>query len=160
MGIREVNVHDLETSFPADGIYYSAVMPVDLSNYRNNCDKPKISRIRAVLSWNIPPSITDPDDLQYWGNILDAHVQIRPGDNVPPDTPPRMTIGGIHVIDIDNSTGLTVSTAKFASENVVVDSKGRQCPFGGRIDMKIWEIGSNYVGQWYRLHSITLMIRQ
>ena len=151
LGIKEINVHDLETSFPADGIYYSAVMPVDLSNHRNNCNKPKISRIRAVLSWNIPPSITDPDDLQYWGNILDAHVQIKPGDNVPPNTPPRMLIGGIHVNDIDNGTGTTVSVAKFASEDVIVDSKARQCPFGGRIDMKIWEIGSDYVGQWYKI---------
>src|SRR4030095_3941947 len=138
LGIKEINVHDLETSFPADGIYYSAVMPVDLSNHRNICNKPKISRIRVVLSWNIPPSMTDPDDLQYWGNILDAHVQIKPGDNVPP----RMLIGGIKVNDIDNGTGTTVSVAKFASEDVIVDSKARQCPFGGRIDMKIWEIGS------------------
>ena len=59
---------------------YSAILPVDLTYHRRSCKEPKVARVRAVLSWAVPPSTTDPDALNYWGNRIDAHVQINPGD--------------------------------------------------------------------------------
>jgi hypothetical protein len=155
LGIKKLNVHDFEKSFPNEGICYSVVMPVDLSKYRTGCEKPKIARVRAVLSWNIAPSSTDPDELKYWGNRVDAHVQIRPGEVVNPDSPPRIVIGGIHINDIDNTNGLTTPDAKFAQSGVYADHRPvtprLQCPFGGRIDIQGLDFGVNYIGQWYKI---------
>lgn len=155
LGIKKLNVHDFEKSFPSGGICYSVVMPVDLGKYLRGCEKPNIARIRAVLSWNIPPSTNNPDELKYWGNRIDAHVQIRPGEVVNPDTPPRILIGGIHVKDIDDTTGETTPDARFGQSNVFADSRGvtprLPCPFGGRIDIQGLDFGINYIGKWYKI---------
>lgn len=154
LGIKQVNVHDFEKSFPKDGICYSVVMPVDLSQYRRGCENPKIARVRAVLSWNIAPSSTDPDELKYWGNRIDAHIQIRPGDVVDPNTPPRLVIGGIHIVDIDAS-GMTKPDAKFSQSAVYADHRPvvtrLPCPFGGRVDIQGPDFGVNYIGKWYKI---------
>jgi hypothetical protein len=73
----EVQVHDI-ANIPADGLQYSAILPIDLTKLHRGCDQPRIARIRAVLSWNVPPSTVNPDEVPYWGNRLDAHVQIQP----------------------------------------------------------------------------------
>jgi hypothetical protein len=155
LGIKKVNVHDFEKSFPKEGICYSVVMPVDLSKYRRECEKPRIARVRAVLSWNMPPSSTNPDELKHWGNRIDSHVQIRPGDIVNPDSPPRLVIGGIHVVDIDNATGMTTPDAKFAQSGVYADHRPvvtrLACPFGGRVDIQGLDFGVNYIGRWYKI---------
>jgi len=154
LGIKSVNVHDFGKSFPEEGICHSVVVPVNLSQYRRGCEEPKIGRVRAVLSWNVSPSSTDPDKLDYWGNRLDAHVQIRPGEVVLPESPPRFVLGGIHVNDIDDITGMTVPDAKFSSSDTYADSKPaprRPCPFGGQVNIKALDYGINYVGRWYKI---------
>jgi hypothetical protein len=105
-GCVQVNVHDIQR-LPDGGLCYSAVLPVDLNFHRQECEKPKIARIRAVLSWNSPPSTTNPDALPYWGNRMDTHVQIRPGIKIDPGNPKPMIIvlGGVSVDEIDASTG-------------------------------------------------------
>lgn len=154
LGIKQVNVHDFAESFPKEGICYSVVMPVDLSKYRRGCENPKIARVRAVISWNIPPSNTNPDELKYWGNRIDAHIQIRPGEIVEPNTPPRIVIGGIHVADID-ATGMTKPDAKFAQSATYADDRPGvsllACPFGGRVDIQGPDFGVNYIGKWYKI---------
>jgi len=50
----------------------------------------KIGAWRAVLSWAVPPYTTDPDALQYWGNLIDTHVQIRRA--CPQPLTPKMSI--------------------------------------------------------------------
>jgi len=146
LGTVGVNVHDI-ASIPAGGLVYSAVLPVDLSKHRNSCEKPKIGRVRAVLSWATPPSKTNPNALTYWGNLLDTHVQIQPGKNPNYLTPTIAILGGIPTSMINSSTGLTTSSAVFALTNLPADSLGRACPFGGRVSVQ----GESFVGYKYKL---------
>lgn len=150
LGTRSVNVHDIMKP-PFDELSYSAILPVDLNAVRRPCGKPKIARIRAVLSWNTPPSTTDPDALKHWGNRLDAHVQIPPGYPPPGDTPNIFQIGGIARQPYINvfGNGMTTTNAQFASSGVFADfaAPRRECPFGGFITVK----GSPVLGRKYRL---------
>lgn len=131
MGTAMVPVHDI-AAIPADGLHYAAIMPVDLSAHRQPCEKPKIGRVRAVLSWNVPPSNVDPDAIPHWGNRLDTHVQTKPGD--PFVIEPKISIlGGIGVANIFTlTTGMTKPLAKFAYADIFADpwDSTRSCPFG------------------------------
>src|SRR5262249_3810106 len=137
-GTVKVNVHDIPT-IPKEGLCYSAILPVDLSKIRQSCKKPKIARIRAVLSWNVPPSTTDPNKLEFYGNRLDSHVQINPAEPGTPQDPEIRNIGGIPVEFIDTpGLGLTLSGvgAAFAHyPGVAAGASDRQCPFGGDLYM-------------------------
>ncbi len=146
-----VNVHDYPT-IPAEGLSYSAVLPVDLNAIRRPCGGrtggPRIARIRAVLSWATPPSTTDPDKLDHWGNRIDAHVQIRPGKQVVDQQPIVSIIGGIGLSDINVfGNGLTKPSATFAFGGSAADAYSRECPFGGLIIVQ----GPPVVGNKYRL---------
>lgn len=134
LGTVPVNVHDID-DIPADGLHYTAVLPVDLAAYRQPCSEPKIGRVRAVLSWNAAPSTTDPDQVPHWGNRVDAHVQIKPGPTGGPQA--RISIlGGVGLADINTGgNGMTTPTAKMSPWGTNVDAHGRQCPFGGLIEV-------------------------
>jgi hypothetical protein len=153
LGTANVNVHDVPGVPQKNGLCYSAILPVDLTYLRRNCDEPKIARIRAVLSWAVPPSTTDPDALNYWGNSLDTHVQINPGDAVDPNHPEAKirNLGGIAIEDIDTAvSGMTIPTAKFAHYPwLMADgwNLGRPCPFGGTVVVE----GNYYLGFYYRI---------
>jgi len=128
LGTVTVNVHDF-TPLPAGGLSYTALLKVDLDEHRRACSQPKIGRIRAVLSWNSPPSTTDPDALNHWGNRIDTHVLINPfGSGVSTHAQLR-SIGGIAVPHIDAVTGLTDATAVFHFNWLPPDPAGRPCPF-------------------------------
>jgi len=146
----KVNVHDIPT-IPKEGLCYSAILPVDLTKVRRSCKEPKIARIRAVLSWNVPPSTTNPDALNFYGNRLDAHVQINPAEPGTPENPEIRNIGGIPVEFIDTpGSGLTRSGvgAVFAHyPGVPADAFDRQCPFGGALYMD----AQFYSGLYYRV---------
>ncbi len=153
LGTVPVNVHDI-ASIPPDGLTYAAFLPVDLSGHRRSCSNPKIGRIRAVLSWAVPPSSSDPEALQYWGNRLDAHVQILPGESVDPNNPVAKirNLGGIPIENIEtSSTGLTqagnVVFAHYPASTADGWGLGRQCPFGGAIQIEAFF----YFGFYYRL---------
>ncbi|HEX7976155.1 MAG TPA: hypothetical protein VF498_17230 [Anaerolineales bacterium] len=149
LGTMALDAHDI-AKIPAGGLQYTAVWPVALDAYRRNCEKPRIARVRAVLSWNVAPSTTDPDALPYWGNRLDAHVQIRPGETG--GTGPRIAaIGGIGLASIDVfGTGMTEPGAKFAYysfANADPWDSSRMCPFGGTVTIQ----GVRISGYKYRL---------
>jgi len=156
LGTVPVNVHDIAATPGLGGLCYSAVLPVDLSQHRNSCDKPKIARVRAVLSWAAPPSTTDPDALTTWGNLIDTHVQIRPGSAPNPLNPTISILGGIPTSMIDGS-GLTttgLNSARFAGNNLLADSAAqaagqpaRPCPFGGIVEVQ----GPEFPGYQYRI---------
>ena len=151
VGTVAVNVHDIG-SIPKEGLCYSAILPVDLTYNRRPCDEPKIARIRAVLSWAVPPSTTNPNLLNYWGNRLDSHVQIDPGESITglPSAKIR-NLGGIPVEDIDTpSSGMTLSGAVFAHyPGDAADAWGlnRACPFGGQVIVE----GNYYLPYYYRV---------
>lgn len=153
LGTAKVNVHDIPGVPAKKGLCYSAIMPVDLTYVRRNCDQPKIARIRAVLSWAVPPSATDPDALNYWGNLIDTHVQINPGDVIEPGHPVAKirNLGGVAIEEIDTAVGgMTISTAKFAHYPWIMADEwnmGRACPFGSTVVVE----GDYYLGYYYRV---------
>ena len=142
----EVKAYDF-SPLPDGGLCYTAVLPVDLSKVRRGCNKPLIGRVRAVLSWNTPPSKVDPSKVPHWGNRLDAHVLIPPGEVYQGVQPIISVVGGIGVPYIDNVTGLTTATAKFVDNGLKADSMGRPCPFGGRVVVR----GPAFPGYRYRV---------
>jgi hypothetical protein len=151
VGTVAVNVHDIAT-IPKEGLCYSAILPVDLTYHRRPCQEPKIARIRAVLSWAVPPSTTDPNALDYWGNRLDTHVQINPGDVITGLPPAKIrNLGGVPVEDIDTGlTGMTLPAAVFAHYPAdPADAWGlnRACPFGGQVIVE----GNYYLPYYYRV---------
>ena len=151
LGTVAVNVHDI-ASIPKEGLCYSAILPVDLTYHRRQCTEPKIARIRAVLSWAVAPSTTNPDVLNYWGNRLDTHVQIDPGEVITGLPPAQIrNLGGIPVEDIDTpSSGMTLPAAVFAHyPGDPADAWGlsRACPFGGQVIVE----GNYYLPYYYRV---------
>jgi hypothetical protein len=152
LGTAGVAVHDI-SPLPEGGLCYAAILPVDLTHQRRSCKEPKELRIRAVLSWNVPPSTSDPDAEPVWGNILDAHVQVGPGPVIPPGTvtPLIGVLGGIPVSQIDLGTGLTTPLATFAllggSAPADPDGLGRPCPFAGTVVVQ----GPAFPGYQYRI---------
>lgn len=145
LGTQTVNVHDIST-IPPDGLGYTVIQAVDLAKHRKECQTPAIGRVRAVLSWNVPPSSTDPDALMYYGNRVDTHVLIEPGEVGDPYHAKIRNIGGIAVEDIDTNitggSGMTNSAAFSGGSVVFAHTPGdtadqwrldRQCPFGGTV---------------------------
>lgn len=150
----QVNVHDID--IPKGGLCYSAILPVNLAEHRRNCKEPKIARVRAVLSWSVPPSTTDPDDLQYWGNRVDTHVLIKPGEPLPDKPEARIrNMGGIPIEDINTGgTGLTnAGDVRFAHHFWATADGwglGRPCPFGGIVEI---DGPFYYLGYYYRIQA-------
>ncbi|MCP2728944.1 hypothetical protein [Limnofasciculus baicalensis] len=139
LGTRAINVHDIP-KMPGDGLHYAAMLKVNLDQHRRTCKEPKVARVRAVLSWSLPPSTTDPDDVPFWGNRVDSHVQIKPGK--PSSLKPQVTIiGGISTAQTDIfGNGMTKSGAVFALYGSPADPNdpSRFCPFGGRIHVQAY----------------------
>lgn len=130
LGTVQVKTHDY-ASLPADGLSYAAPLAVDLGQFRKTCDTPVIGRIRAVLSWGTPPSTTNPNAVPYWGNRIDAHVQLRPGQ--PYDGTARFTIvGGVESSKIDLSTGLTLPGGHIVENGLALPDS---CPFAGTVSL-------------------------
>ncbi len=145
----KINVHDIP-AIPADGLAYTAVLKVNLDPHRRTCHKPKVARIRAVLSWATPPSTTDPNALTAWGNRLDTHVLIKPGDPGTPTSPKISILGGIGVAQINIfGNGRTKPNAVFALGGYDADQwvPSRECPFGGLVVAQ----GPPLVGYKYRV---------
>jgi hypothetical protein len=145
VGTAQVVVHDLP--IPPDGLCYSIVLPVDVARLRRRCEEPRIVRVRGVLSWAVPPSTTDPDALTRWGNRLDTHVQIPPGDPIGDPAAVIAIIGGIPTSRINLGTGLTTPNAFFALSGIPPDPLGRPCPFGGLVAVQ----GYPFTGYKYRV---------
>ena len=81
-GTTSAAVHDF-SSLPAAGLEYKVFLPVDvLAHARPGSKCAKTVKVRAVLSWNTPPSTTDPCAPVVWGNSLDGVILIPPGINV------------------------------------------------------------------------------
>lgn len=152
LGTATVKVHDI-AEIPAEGLRYAAILCVNLDAFRKPCLTTKISRIRAVLSWNTPPSTLDPDDLKYWGNRRDAHVQIQPGEIDDGESAKISILGGVPLKEINTATnGRTKSSAIMVPWGVPADSGpwsdgGRECPFGGQVTIH----GPCRAGRKYRI---------
>ena len=81
-GTTSVTVHDF-SSLPAAGLEYKVFLPVNvLAHARSGSKGAKTVKVRAVLSWNTPPSTNDPCAPVVWGNSLDGVILIPPGVNI------------------------------------------------------------------------------
>ena len=143
VGYTTVNVHDIHT-IPKEGLSYSAILPYNFAEFRKKCTNPNVVKVRAVLSWNVHPSSTDADKLEYWGNRLDAYIQIKPGIAAGKPEAIFNIIGGIPVDEIVDATGLTTAGAKFALNQIAVHEGS---PFGGVIVIQ----GPSFPGLRYRI---------
>jgi len=143
VGTTTVNVHDIN-DIPKEGLSYAAILPYDFNKIRRACSNPEVVKIRAVLSWNMAPSVTDANALNYWGNRLDAYIQVKPGVGSGTLAPIFNIIGGIPVDQISDVNGLTIPGAKFALNQVGVNDYS---PFGGVIVIQ----GPSFAGHKYRI---------
>lgn len=140
----ELRVHDINS--PANELFYSVSLPLDTTYHRKNCLTPNVVRVRSVLSWNTPPSTTDPDKLEFYGNRVDAHVQLKPGIEITPGDVFTMfnIIGGIDVDHVDDVSGLTKINTVFAFNALPVPTGAA---FGGEIVIN----GPSFPGFKYRI---------
>ncbi|MXV51178.1 hypothetical protein GS399_09375 [Pedobacter sp. HMF7647] len=109
VGTSFVNSYDIE--LPEGGLSYSVILPADFSKFRTACSSPTILKVRAVLSWNVPPSDSNPNEVPYWGNIIDSYIQVSPGKQWDGKNPVMITLGGVSVDNIDDISGLTLAGA-------------------------------------------------
>ncbi|MFX0202747.1 MAG: peptidoglycan-binding protein, partial [Candidatus Hodarchaeota archaeon] len=139
LGRSKVNVHDI-ANIPPEGLQYSAYLPVDFSSYREKCSKPKVLKVRAILSWQNPPPSNNPYYEPVWGNRVDALVQIKPG--VTPVKPGEQkpfiwAVGGMAVESISgNPHTITSSIIGDGYANGISLGGGfdaKESPFGGII---------------------------
>jgi hypothetical protein len=147
LGTVPVQVHDYV--LPEGGLCYAAILPVDTGAFRRSCEQPVLPRVRAVLSWGTPPSVTDPDAVPFWGNRLDRHVQLEPGR--PYDGYARFTIvGGVAAQDVDLASGLTLPGAKLGASVIPLDPPDR--PFAGLVTLQ-GPLDPALVGHQYRIRA-------
>jgi hypothetical protein len=145
LGTASVAVHDYRDV--GDGLCYAAVLPVDLGSLRRDCDTPVLRRVRAVLSWNDPPSTTDPNEIPTWGNAIERHVQVPPG--VVHDGNARFTIvGGVAADQVDLGTGLTLPGSVLG----LATPLPAHCPFAGRVELH-GPLDPTLVGRQYRIRA-------
>jgi hypothetical protein len=135
LGTASVDVHDLESA-PSDGVRYSVSLPaLGIVEHLRACGSPNVIRLRAVLSWSTPPSTTDPNALNTWGNRLDVHVQIRPGT---PVTQGELTdlifrVGGVQLSDISTVTHLANPSTVISG---LCGTGLMDQPWGGQVTIK------------------------
>jgi hypothetical protein len=132
----KLRVHDI-TPFPKEGLRYWVGVPTHLAEHRRSCKEAKIGRLRAVLSWNAPPSATNPDALPHWGNRLDSHFEVKPGKPVTLDAAIDVIGGiGLNYINVAGD-GMTKPMAPFAQWGGTADEwiPTRQCAFGGFVQI-------------------------
>lgn len=143
LGTTAVEAFDIKQK-DKDGLCYTAVLPYNFDRFRQVCDKPKVVRLRAVLSWNKPPSTVDPEALETYGNRLDTHILIKPGRPAVLTHPFFSILGGIAVDRIDDLSGLTKANASFALSGIAVPEGS---PFAKRIVIQ----GPSFPGEKYRI---------
>jgi hypothetical protein len=137
LGTSSVNVHDIK-ELPPGGIQYAVNLPYDFSNYKDKCTKPKLLKIRAILSWNTPPPTNNANYNPVWGNKIEALIQLKPitqgqGQQIPFIS----TVGGMAVESISGNS-LTVLPSSIGDgyangPSVYGGYTGLESPFGGVI---------------------------
>jgi len=145
LGTTSVNVYDIDT-LPPEGLEYSVFLPVDLSAHRQPCEEgPRTVKIRAILSWQVPPPCADPNYVPVWGNREETIIHIAPGPSVGEDQVPFLSsVGNIPVLFVD-ANGLITDAVALQTGAHFVDA-----PFGGRITIA-GHISNAHAGKKYRV---------
>ena len=78
VGLASFKAHDIpDTPVNHHPIDYAVELALDVGRHRRPCGSPVLPKVRAILSWNVPPNL-DPNQIPIYGNRLDAHIQISP----------------------------------------------------------------------------------
>ncbi len=78
-GYRQFKASDISTAPPGPQhpLNYLVRMGVDTTQHQSFlCGNPTIAKVRAVLSWNTPPS-ANPNAVPFYGDVLDADIQLK-----------------------------------------------------------------------------------
>jgi hypothetical protein len=143
LGTTSVNVYDIADT-PKEGLEYAVFLPVDLTAHQQPCSQgPKVVAVRAILSWQIPPPLNDPNFVPIWGNRLETEIQVQPGVQVQGQVPFLSAVGDIAEIDV-NATG-TANGVAIHTGFVAADS-----PFGGVVTIA-GHISNAVAGLKYRV---------
>jgi len=76
LGLRSFSAFDIPGTTEAKRLEYAVTLPVQLP--RRFCIFPNRARVRAILSWNVPPPANTPDFQPVWGDIHNTNIQIEP----------------------------------------------------------------------------------
>ncbi|HEY1983962.1 MAG TPA: hypothetical protein VGG85_01050 [Terracidiphilus sp.] len=145
-GTTSVVVHDYSITAPTR-LEYNVFLPIDLLSHAKPCyDGPQTARVRAVLSWNTPPSTTNPYAHVVWGNAREALVLIPPGQVIGTgqQLPVLSAVGDVEVSKI-GADGRIVDAVTITTGAHFVDA-----PFGGRITLA-GQISNPTAGLKYRV---------
>ncbi|GIK41588.1 MAG: hypothetical protein BroJett011_54210 [Chloroflexota bacterium] len=71
-GMASFTAYDLPGTKPLE--YAVTLQPKD---YWTWCSVESLPKVRAVLSWNDAPPADQPDWPPVWGNVVEAHIQVR-----------------------------------------------------------------------------------
>lgn len=126
LGTVSFETHDI-ANIPAGGLYYNVALPFDVAKRLKSCKTPNIIRVRAVLSWESLPSTTNPNQLNTWGNSIDALVQLRPGNG-----------SGIHTILslVGNVDRFMIDPAQHLyNYNAFAPTSNNNRPWGGNTNL-------------------------
>lgn len=140
-GTTFVEVHDID-NMPDTGLSYSVILPYDFSQLKKRCHKPQVLKVRAVLSWNSPPTSMN---CKTWGNVVESYIQLKPR-KYSLTSPTMVIVGGIATDEINPATGLTVPGASFVLNG---KSTYNNSPFGGVIAVQ--GNTASFAGQKYRV---------
>ncbi|HET9137244.1 MAG TPA: hypothetical protein VFO76_11445 [Candidatus Kapabacteria bacterium] len=127
LGTQSFETHDI-ANIPATGLFYNVSLPINVSERLKSCKTPNIIKVRAVLSWEALPSTTDPNDLNTWGNSMDALVQLRPGKSKGLYTLISY-VGNVDRLQIHASQHLY-------NYNSVAPTMANNRPWGGRVNFR------------------------
>ncbi len=131
LGTTSVNVHDI-ASMPREGLEYAVFLRAGLRKYMQPCyEGPKLIRIRAIMSWQVPPPCNNPNYVPVWGNREETLIHIRKGISSQPGVyvPILQTVGSMDTDDISTVTGLANGPA------VLAGFTANQSPFGGSLTL-------------------------
>ncbi len=111
-GMASVAVYDFGWLPPA-GLQYIVSLPAGLHSQDLVSTKvPKLAKVRAVLSWNTPPSTTDPYAPVVWGNCIEGLIPIAPSQTSRRDNQfLRPATSGATESDVSGAEGRIVDAA-------------------------------------------------
>jgi hypothetical protein len=145
-GTTSVVVHDF-SSIPASGLEYNVFLPIDLLSHAQPCsDGPKTATVRGVLSWNTPPSTTNPYAPVVWGNSKQGVFLIPPGQTIGDgqQVPVLSAVGDVETSRIGSDGRITSATT------VTTGVYYADAPFGGRVTLA-GQISNPTTGLLYRI---------
>ncbi len=77
LGVQSVQVWDIpEGTEGRRRLEYAVTQPHIFDRWI--CRRPRILRVRAILSWNAVPPAGQPHHVPVWGEIHDTHIQVEP----------------------------------------------------------------------------------